>query len=105
MHPDLEDFLEEAFGGVQPTASAIGRVVVEPDYDAAPDERDRDRLARELNECLHAQPAPTEIPGSGTELPIDSKYAVLKKYLRKISLYPEPVEGSWVEVSPPGNWI
>lgn len=98
MHPDLDDFLESAFESVQPVSSAIGRVVVEPDYDAAPDPRDASELANQLTDCLRGQILPGNVE-------IDIKYALLRKYLRRISLHPEKVEGSWVEVEPPGNWI
>ncbi len=98
MHPDLDDFLESAFRSVQPVSPAIGRVVVEPDYDIAPDPHDAAELADQLADCLRGQTPPGDVE-------INSKYPLLKKYLRHISLHADAVEGSWVEVEPPGNWI
>ena len=98
MHPDLDDFLESAFRSVQPVSPAIGRVVVEPDYDVAPDPRDVSELTNQLTECLRSHTVPGDVE-------IDSKHPLLKKYLRRISLHADKVDGSWVEVEPPGNWI
>lgn len=98
MHPDLDDFLESAFQSVQPVAPAIGRVVVEPDYDVEPDPRDASELANQLTDCLRTQTMPGDVE-------IARNYPLLKKYLRRISLHADKVEGSWVEVEPPGNWI
>ncbi len=98
MHPDLDEFLEGAFRSVQPVSPAIGRVVLEPDYDVAPDPSEARELANQLTDCLRGH----TLMGDVT---IDTKYVLLKKYLRHISLHAEPVDGSWVEIEPPGNWI
>ena len=100
MHPELEDFLEAAFNSIEPTDSRIGRVVVEPDYDAKPDPNDSQTLKTQLTSCL-SDPA---LATSG-EIPIGGQYDCLKKYIRSITLHPDKIEGSWVEVAPPGNWI
>ena len=105
MHPDLDDFLEQAFEGVRPAVNNVGHVLVEPDYNAAPDQGDADRLARELIDCLHKQTLPVNFPHSGVTVTIDPQYALLKKYVLRISLHRDPAPGAWVEVAPPGNWI
>ena len=105
MHPDLEDFLEDAFAQVRPTTPGIGHVVVEPDYNVQPDDSDRGKLTRELSECLHSETLPREIPSSGFEIHVPRSYPLLSKYVRCISLHREPIPGGWVEVVPPGNWI
>jgi hypothetical protein len=107
MHPDLEFFLEDAFQGVEQTSSAIGRVVVEPDYDVEPDPKDAGLLASELLQCLRgAKPDKAALAGSqGQEIEIPGAYRALRKYIRQITLHADPVEGAWIEVAPPGNWI
>lgn len=107
MHPDLDDFLETAFGAIQPTAGAIGRVVVEPDYDVAPDPSEAQPLAEELLATLRSQqPAADKLSSPvGVAVPIESACPLLRKYLRSITLHGDSVEGPWVEVAPPGNWI
>jgi hypothetical protein len=107
MHPDLELFLEEALQGVEQTSPDIGRVVVEPDYDVEPDPKDAGHLASELLQCLRgAKPDKAALVGSeGQELEIPGAYRALRKYIRQITLHADPVEGSWIEVAPPGNWI
>lgn len=103
----LEDFLVSAFASVDPVSKAIGRVVVEPDYEVAPDDGDAGELAAQLTEVLRGQPAASDDLASrgGLELKIDEQHPVLRKYLRRITLHADTVEGSWVEVAPPGNWI
>jgi hypothetical protein len=107
MHPDLEDFLEAAFQSVQPTSANVGRVVVEPDYEAAPSEQDGSRLASELVEVLQSQTenAAQVRSRQGQEIQIPGKYELLSRYVRRIVLHAERVEGSWIEVAPPGSWI
>lgn len=107
MHPDLEQYLEEAFKSVQPTSPDIGRVVVEPDYDVAPDPKDAGHLASELSQCLLEADVDENALDSqqGCEIDIPGTYRVVKKYVRRITLYADKVEGEWVEVEPPGNWI
>jgi len=107
VHPDLEDFLANAFASVEPVSKAIGRVVVEPDYAVAPDDGDASELAAQLTEVLRGQLTAGDDLASrgGAELKIDDKHPVLRKYLRRITLHADTVEGSWVEVAPPGNWI
>jgi hypothetical protein len=107
MDPQLEFFLEDAFESVQPTSPEIGRVVVEPDYDTTPDEKERDQLAAELNSCIQEQSTDATDLGApeGFELKITNKYPLLRKYVRSITLHQTPTERPWVEVAPPGNWI
>ena len=107
MNPGLEFFLEDAFAGVQPTSSAIGRVVVEPDYDVNPEERDRDALAGELTRAIATQsPDAAQLAGAGGyKVAISQGFPLLAKYLRSVTLHADGVEGAWVEVAPPGNWI
>ncbi len=98
MNPDLEFFLEDAFDPIQPTSGAIGRVVVEPDYDIDPDEKDKAKLRDELVQCLKEHSGEKEFAPPGN-------FATLAKYVREISLHEDKLEGSWVEVASPGNWI
>jgi hypothetical protein len=107
MHPDLEDFLESAFEAIEPTSSRIGRVVVEPDYEVPPDERERSGIAKELTDLLAVQsPADHQMASfDGSEATIGEKFGLLKKYLRRVTLHASPVDGPWIEVAPPGNWI
>lgn len=107
MNPQLEFFLEQAFESVTPTSSEIGRVVVEPDYDASPVDRDAGELARQLRELISAQSpdAATLASPQGYEVVIPAGKPELRKYLRSITLHRDRVEGAWVEVAPPGNWI
>jgi hypothetical protein len=107
MHPELEDFLEEAFAGVKPTASGIGQVVVEPDYDVAPEPKDAGHLVSELLQCLsEVDTSGVKDAGQkGAELEIPGAYRLLKRYIRRITLHPDKIESEWVEVAPPGNWI
>jgi hypothetical protein len=107
MHPDLEFFLEEAFQSVSPTSSEIGRVVVQPDYEVAPDPKDSGHLASELLQCLRDM---TLVPAAlksrdGQSLDISGPSRLLRKYVRGITLHADAVEGDWIEVAPPGNWI
>ena len=107
MHPDLEDFLEQTFADIEPTDPAIGRVVIEPDYDAAPEDKDAGHLASELLQCLREVDA-SLMAGSGHEgcqVEIAGAYRVLRRYIRRITLHPDKLKGEWVEVAPPGNWI
>ena len=107
MDPQLEFFLEDAFGSVRSTSPQVGRVVIEPDYDISPDEEERDERSDELIRCIQEHsPKPTELASSeGLKLTVPSKYPVLSKYVRSITLHQAPVEFPWVEVAPPGNWI
>ena len=107
MHPDLEFFLEKAFEGVAPTSPEIGRVVVEPDYDIAPQANDAGNVASELVQCIgEAAPDGDRLASpDGYEVDIPGVYRVLRKYVRRITLHADKVEGDWVEVAPPGNWI
>ena len=98
MHPDLEFFLEEAFDGIQPVIPGIGRVVVEPDYDAAPAAADKEKLTAELIELLKDHPEPAEFD-------VPAGLSTLAKYIRRVTLRSDSLEGPWVEVAPPGSWI
>lgn len=108
MHPEMESFLEGAFQNVKPSSAEIGRVVVEPDYEITPLDRDARHLASELAQCLreHAAIEATALasPG-GIDVEIPSTYRLLAKYIRRITLHGDKAEGAWVEVGPPGNWI
>jgi hypothetical protein len=107
MHPDLEQFLEDAFASVQPSSPAIGRVVVEPDYDVAPDPKDAGNLASELVQCLREAKIDKTALASheGFEIQIPSAYRLLHRYVRSVTLHANTIEGEWIEVAPPGNWI
>ena len=107
MYPELEDFFEAALGGVQPVAQGIGRVVDEPEYDVAPTEGDGPKLATELTGCIRDQRTDLLALQSpeGFEAEVSAKYALVKKYIRRITLHADTVEGAWVEGAPPGNWI
>ena len=107
MNPELEFFLEKAFESVQPTSPEIGRVVVEPDYDVKPLHSDAGHLASELVQCLREQPIDTAALSSreGFEIAVPGIYRRLAKYILRITLHQDKIEGPWVEVAPPGNWI
>jgi hypothetical protein len=107
MDPQLEFFLEDAFASVRSTSPQVGRVVVEPDYDISPDEQEQNELADELIRCIqeHSPKAKELPPSEGWKLTVPSKYPVLAKYVRSITLHQAPTECPWVEVEPPGNWI
>jgi hypothetical protein len=107
MDPGLEAFLEGALESVQPTSCGIGRVVVEPDYNISPVDNDAATLAQELRKLIQRQsPDPAALASpQGYEVNIPSDCPVLAKYVRSITLHQDLVEGSWIEVAPPGNWI
>jgi hypothetical protein len=104
MEPrSLEAFIEDAFGGVQPTSTAISRVAVDPNYTAIADELELSRLAHELVRCIRAKTPNLSALRSpqGHDIPISDNYPMLRKYLRTITLYGEVVIGPWVQVEPP----
>jgi hypothetical protein len=107
MNPEVEFFLEKALGSVQPTSPEIGRVVVEPEYEAKPIPRDAGHLASELIQCVQEQMLDPAALSShdGLEIQIPGSYRLLKKYIRRITLHHDKADGTWVEVAPPGNWI
>ncbi len=107
MNPEAETFLQDAFQSIQPMSTDIGRVVVEPDYDVDPSQADAAGLPGELIQCLREQPPDAAALASheGFELTIPPNCALLTKYLRRITLHQDKLDGSWVEVAPPGNWI
>jgi hypothetical protein len=107
MNPDIEFFLEEAFASLPPTSNAIGRVVVEPDYESAPAPGDPQQLRSEFTELLRGQNINDSALKSqdGLEIKIPNNYQLLSKYIRRITLHADSVEGDWVEVAPPGYWI
>lgn len=107
MNPDLEDFLEAAFAPVEPTSDTIRRVVVEPDYNASTDGLDTQELRHELTRILSGLTENNTALSSydGQEVKLSSQYPNLSKCLRRITLHSDSIEGSWIEVSPPGNWI
>ncbi len=107
MHTDIEPFLEQALASVQPTSAKIGRVVVEPDYEAEPDPGDAGAIASQLVECIAAHPIDKRALCSahGFEIAVGLDHPTLRKYVRCIVLHSDRAEGSWVIVAPPGNWI
>lgn len=107
MNPDLEFFLEDAFAPIKQSSRAVGRVVVEPDYDAMVTPGDAQPLCQELSSLLQGQ-CPTETAlqsHDGFEAPIGDDYPLLRRYVRRIVLHSDQISGDWVEVMPPGNWI
>ena len=102
MHTDIQPFLEDAFSTLTPTSNQIGRVVVEPDYEA-----DAAGLSEQLKACIADQriEAAGLASHDGLELKLAGDCSLLKKYIRRITLHADPVEGAWVEIAPPGNWI
>jgi len=104
MNLNVEAFLEDAFQSVEPTSDKIGRVVVEPDYEATVVPQDAVPLANELREYLSHSPAPPDSP-QGLEIAVPEASSLLKRYLRQITLHSDKIEGPWIEVAPPGNWI
>ena len=108
MNPDLETFLEDVFAPVQPTSPAVGRVVVEPDYESnAAASGDAGSLREELVTLLRAQsPEAVRLHShEGVEVAIPQSCKLLREFVRRITLHGEKAEGAWVEVEPPGNWI
>ena len=107
MNLDVETFLENAFEAIQPTSAGIGRVVVEPDYEVQVSPEDAGRLAEDLTQFLQGAPRDSAAIASpqGYDVEIPKQFELLRKYLRQITLHGEPVEGPWIEVAPPGNWI
>ena len=107
MHPDLESFLQDALSQVKPTSPQIGRVVVEPDYETQPDAADSNRIADQLTQFLEGQALNPDLLNThnGQEIKIAEKDALVRKYIRRITLHTGSVEGAWIELAPPGNWI
>jgi hypothetical protein len=107
MNPQLDFFLERALESVTPTSPEIGRVVVEPDYDVSPADRDARELAQQLRDLISSQSPDSAALASpqGYQVAIPADKPALRKYLRSITLHRDSVEGAWVEVAPPGNWI
>ena len=108
MNPDLEDHLQNAFKTLQPTNPAIGRVVVEPEYESEASPAAPEVLLSELKDLLTAFQLP-----EGHELPVHAGEQVsgldkcphLKEIVRRVSLHGDREDGPWVEVAPPGYWI
>ena len=107
MNLELESFLDEAFKSIQPLWKEVGRVVVEPDYEAEHGPQDGPKVAQELAELLNEQSPEPAAVGShdGQEIQISDRYPLIAKFIRSITLHHEHLEGSWIEVAPPGNWI
>jgi hypothetical protein len=102
VNPNLEFFLEEVVRGIDPTSSGIGRVVIEPDYDAGEIGADAQPLRDQLLEIIRS---PTTDAPDGTEIKIPPAAALVRKYIRRITLYRDRLPGDWIEVTPPGSWI
>jgi hypothetical protein len=107
MHPELEDFLQDVLSGVRTTSAQVGRVVVEPDYEAVPAQGDVRRLQQQLSELLDRQSpdAASLASPEGYEVHVPEDCPLVAKYLRSITLHQDRVEGPVIEVAPPGNWI
>ncbi len=107
MNPDLEVFLQEAFGNLERGESPVPRVAVEPDYESGTTNADPARLRAELSELLKDQRVDAKDLSAheGIEVAIPSKYAELGKAVRRIFLHGDKEDGPWIEVIPPGNWI
>lgn len=107
MNPDLEFFLESAFENIKQSLANVGRVVVEPLYDVEYSEIDKQELAAQLNKLLQSQKVDLVAVSTtdGQPLAIPGDLMLLRKYIRSVTLHAEPVEGAWIEVAPPGNWI
>src|SRR3954452_2999555 len=107
MNPELEIFLQDVFTEVQSNSSAIGRVVVEPDYESGSTSADPEELRRELARLLSRQhPDMTALTTHpGVEVQIPGEYPELAKCVRRLFLHADKAEGPWIEVAPPGYWI
>lgn len=107
MNPELEFFLENALEPVSPSSPAIGRVVIEPDYDVDFDAGHADLLRGEIIRFLQAQhPDPAALAcHDGVDTAIPPGYPLLARYLRKVTFHADKMDGPWIEVAPPGNWI
>lgn len=107
MNPDLEAFLQEAFGSVQRGNSLIPRIAVEPDYESGTTDADPEKLRAQLMQLLAEQHVETkQLPShEGVEVNIPSKYTELAKAVRRLFLHGDKEDGPWIEVIPPGNWI
>jgi hypothetical protein len=107
MHPELEFFLEDALAPVERTSPEIGRVVVEPDYEVTPDAKDAGHVASELVQCLRETGVDNNAIAAheGQVIEPSGAYRLLGKYIRRITLHRDTVQGAWIEVAPPGNWI
>ena len=107
MNLEIEDFLEAAFASIKPTSATIGRVVVEPDYEAKSATDNPQQLRGELVELLNGQSVNKGALNSraGLEVTIPGRYQLLSKYIRRITMHADGVEGDWIEVAPPGYWI
>jgi|SRR3954464_15049183 hypothetical protein len=107
MNPDLEIFLQDVFNEVQSSSPAIGRVVVEPDYESGSTDADPEELRRELARLLSMQhpDVPALATHPGIEVQISGVYPELAKCVRRIFLHGDKAEGPWIEVAPPGYWI
>src|ERR1035438_5580874 len=93
----IEAFLEDAFGSVEATSTAVGRVIVDPNDSVISDESERAGLADELVRSIQeetAKPINVNSPQGHDIQPSDS-YPLLKKYLRGITIYGVKGIGSW----------
>ena len=108
MNLEMENFLEAAFTSIKPTSDAIGRVVVEPDYESGTPADDAQQLRNSLIELLNSQ---QDVDSNalqsqdGFEVKIPDHYQHLSQCIRRITLHADKIEGDWIEVAPPGNWI
>ena len=107
MYPELETFLDETFGGIEATTGAIGRVVVEPDYDTQPNPQEKQQLSDGLLQFIREQPPNPAAMASpqGFEVTVPKDRGLLSKYVRRITFHADRLEGPWVEIEPPGSWI
>jgi hypothetical protein len=107
MNPDLEVFLQDAFGNIGRGDSPVPRVAVEPDYESGTTEADPAKLRAELSALLAEQRVEAKALSAheGIEVAIPSKFTELAKTVRRIFLHGDREDGPWIEVIPPGNWI
>src|SRR4051794_25656167 len=107
MNPDLEPFLQEAFGIVERGDSPVPRVAVEPDYESGSTDADPAKLRAELAQLLAEQKIDAKELSSheGIEVSIPTRYRELAKAVRRVFLHGDKEDGPWIEVIPPGYWI
>jgi hypothetical protein len=104
-HKYIEVFLESAFESLEQLSATVGRVTVEANYDAIPDDSDIVGLADELRRCAQREVARSVNLDSpqGHVISPSTDYPLLKKYLTIITLYKATLMGSWVQVIPFGG--
>ena len=108
MNPDIEQVLQDAFKTIESTNPAIGRVLVEPEYESESTQFDTAELRNELAGLLASL---SGLDGAvlrshdGLEVEQLGERPALKSLVRRITLHADSADGPWIEVAPPGNWI